>query len=574
MSKIMNKRETLECIKQYIELREPGERGIVVSKYTNEDTFALTESLEESIKAKNQLVCIGHLENIIQEHLIDISGHDLYGHGDWDSYDFYHENKVLPILFSHKTLLITDREESNIVFRDIQPNLEIYHILEKSEYDTIKAELIELCKSDRFDNIIFGCGVFSKPLIVDLVDVCKSNLVDIGRQMMSDILRKRSLRFFNLLKDINMKEVKSEDPVITAVPEKTEPKPEGKKLRIGIFCSGSNPVPPKNYGGTQVVNHMISEKLVKLGHQVYLFAPSGSKSSGKLITITTGWGQQYENQNVKNYLSKHIDELDVLLDTSAFAIPSERWKDIPYLNRMGGDPKKNYCRYPNRNIVFPSKAHADFHSQGDCECSKKRKAMGCEPVVVYKPVCYPGKLEDIRISDGDNKGYYLCLGLVNNHKGTHFAIELAKKANIRLRIVGPKGEPAYFNSKIRPHLNDKITYENAINIHKKWDLLRGAVATIFTTNCHEGQPNVPMESLLVGTPVISFNKDAAAEIVADKETGVLAGTIDEMVDRIKEIESIDIKTCRSSVLEKFSLERHTEEYLKLIDRVMKGDKWI
>ena len=56
-----------------------------------------------------------------------------------------------------------------------------------------------------------------------------------------------------------------------------------KKLRIAQLSTPLIPVPPENYGGTELVVYNITEGLVRRGHQVTLFAPGDSKTSANLI---------------------------------------------------------------------------------------------------------------------------------------------------------------------------------------------------------------------------------------------------------------------------------------------------
>lgn len=345
-------------------------------------------------------------------------------------------------------------------------------------------------------------------------------------------------------------------------------------MKIGIFCSGSHPVPPSNYGGVQAVNYMTAEKFVELGHEVYLFAPVGSKTSGNLIIINSGWGEMSEHNNMTKYLAPYVNELDIIIDTTAFGRPSKKWRDMPYIYRLGGDTNKNYCKYPDRNIVFPSYSHAEFHNQGDCSCGIRRKDLGVDFKVIYKPVCFPGKIDDIPFADDKHDGYYLCLGLIQKHKGPHFAVEFAKKSGVRLRVVGPMKDQKYFDEKIKPFLNDRITYEKAVSFEQKWDIIRGAIALLFTTDCEEGGPNAPIESLLTGTPVIGFNRSTITEIIEDGKTGLLCEDVDEMCERIPELSNIKSIDCRTDVLDKFSVDKYIDDYLILMQDVIKGERWI
>ena len=344
-------------------------------------------------------------------------------------------------------------------------------------------------------------------------------------------------------------------------------------MKIGLFNTGSNPIPPKNYGGSQAVTYITAEKLVELGHTIYLFAPEGSCTSGKLIKIDSGWGEATEHNNTIKYLGKYVDGLDIIIDTTAFALPGRVWKDLNYINRCGGDTNLRYCQYVDRNLVFPSRSHLDHHNKGNCSCSKRRSGLKCEAKFIHKPVCFPGELKDLSFGS-DNSSYYLCLGLIQEHKGTHFAVEFARKLGVKLRIIGPIGNQYYFNKHIKPYLNNKITYETAISFNDKWKVLDKAIATLFTTNCEEGGPNVPMESLLMGTPVIAFNKSTVMEMVVDKVTGLLCKNVDEMCDRVKELGSIDAHECRKDVLDKFSVDKYINKYIELIKKVINGERWL
>ena len=59
-------------------------------------------------------------------------------------------------------------------------------------------------------------------------------------------------------------------------------------MRVAILGSVALPVPPKAQGGTEWIVYHQAEGLVKRGHQVLLFAPQGSKTSAKLITVGKG----------------------------------------------------------------------------------------------------------------------------------------------------------------------------------------------------------------------------------------------------------------------------------------------
>lgn len=165
-----------------------------MSNNTHDSFDILPRLLKKSIKAKGQFVCINYLKphNIerqdnwctVQKYLSEVGDHGVYGCCNWNIYDFQNDNVVLPILFSGKVLLVTSHIiESRLAFKEIQPDLEVYAMPNKNasdRYEETKTDLIRLCGDNKFDNILFACGPIGKILLTDLIDVCTSNIVDLG----------------------------------------------------------------------------------------------------------------------------------------------------------------------------------------------------------------------------------------------------------------------------------------------------------------------------------------------------------------------------------------------------------
>src|SRR5688572_30685917 len=53
-------------------------------------------------------------------------------------------------------------------------------------------------------------------------------------------------------------------------------------MRIALISTPFVPVPPRRYGGTELVVHELAEGLVARGHDVELFATGDSRSSAHL----------------------------------------------------------------------------------------------------------------------------------------------------------------------------------------------------------------------------------------------------------------------------------------------------
>ena len=76
--------------------------------------------------------------------------------------------------------------------------------------------------------------------------------------------------------------------------------------------------------------------------------------------------------------------------------------------------------------------------------------------------------------------------------------------------------------------------------------------------------------MLCGTPVIAFNRGSMPELIKDKETGFLVGTIDDAVKAVNQIKSIHRKNCFTWAMSQFSLDKMVDDYLRLYHQILSG----
>ena len=81
-------------------------------------------------------------------------------------------------------------------------------------------------------------------------------------------------------------------------------------------------------------------------------------------------------------------------------------------------------------------------------------------------------------------------------------------------------------------------------------------------------PTVAIESLASGTPVIAWNRSSMPEIIEHGKSGFLVSSIEEMAARIKGIETIDRKECRSRAELLFDSRLMAKNYVALYRRLL------
>ena len=81
----------------------------------------------------------------------------------------------------------------------------------------------------------------------------------------------------------------------------------------------------------------------------------------------------------------------------------------------------------------------------------------------------------------------------------------------------------------------------------------------------EGFPNVLIEAMACGTPVIAFNRGSVNEVVDEHITGYKVSDITEMENAVSKISFIDRTTCRNKALERFDVKSIAKQYLAKIN---------
>jgi glycosyltransferase involved in cell wall biosynthesis len=173
----------------------------------------------------------------------------------------------------------------------------------------------------------------------------------------------------------------------------------------------------------------------------------------------------------------------------------------------------------------------------------------------------------------DKDDFFLFLGRICRDKGTHLAAEAARAAGRRLVIAGRIAEPRerrYFRRKVDPLLGDGVEYVGEADFDTKRDLLGRARALLCPAQWDEPFGMVLIEALASGTPVITFNRGAAREIVDDGETGAIVGSVEEMAEVMRTLDA-DPKRCRAVVEERFDVPLMVERYETVMRRVVEGN---
>jgi glycosyltransferase involved in cell wall biosynthesis len=170
----------------------------------------------------------------------------------------------------------------------------------------------------------------------------------------------------------------------------------------------------------------------------------------------------------------------------------------------------------------------------------------------------------------DKQQYLSFIGRIAPIKGTHLAIEIAKRADIPLKIAG-EVQPIfreYFEARVKPHIDGKfIEYIGLADLAAKNELLGNSMAMLFPIKWDEPFGLVMLEAMACGTPVLALRAGSVPEIVKDGVSGYVARNLDGLVRRVRDLQ-IAPADIRRYVEENFSQERMARDYYDLYARIV------
>jgi glycosyltransferase involved in cell wall biosynthesis len=358
-----------------------------------------------------------------------------------------------------------------------------------------------------------------------------------------------------------------------------------KKLRIAQLSTPFITVPPKNYGGIELVVHNITEELVRRGHKVTLFAPGGSKTSAKLVSPFKTPLNNKATQKLFSKVGWQLPWMHTLPSLYHAVLPFERAEEFDIIHDHFHYLGLLFSQLVKTPVV--STYHGDFSSAVKSPIEKlildkyrnnnwtaisQTQKRNCPLKLNFVSVIYHG-IQIKRFAFAEKPGDYLVwLGRVNPKKGLKEAIEVAKAVRRKLIISGfvnPRNQE-FFNQEILPQIDKKlIFFKGALTHQEKVKLLKGARALLYPVAWEEPFGLVMIEAMACGTPVVGFRRGAVPEVVVDQETGFLVKNKREMIQAIKNIGDISRKACRMHIEKNFTVEKMVDKYEELYFNVLK-----
>ena len=336
---------------------------------------------------------------------------------------------------------------------------------------------------------------------------------------------------------------------------KLKPNYETDKNTIHLIGLSCNSIPPKKYGGIELIISNLAKGFTKNGQRVRVYSPGTMTIEGcehsRTLPEPTQSIQVSSIANTKEHLSKIESEMRLNCKPGDVVIfnHSDHYR---YLKKKLGRiffSRLNTYEIAHwmdaglyRNIIYPSKALQ---------------------VLLKKDGHVIPHGEDLIFSEENNASRSQDLfyaGRITKDKGVDIALEACNTLGCKLRIAAPFAYTNFFNDVVN-HKNvmylGELTYQELFLEYQK------AKAFIYMTQYEEPFGLAIIEAMAAGCPVITTGKGGSGETVIENQTGFFCNNIDDIVNAYENTENLKHSDIVSQS-KKYTVEAMVSKYDQLI----------
>jgi glycosyltransferase involved in cell wall biosynthesis len=339
-------------------------------------------------------------------------------------------------------------------------------------------------------------------------------------------------------------------------------------MRIAQVAPLYESVPPRYYGGTERIVSYLTEELVRLGHEVTLFASGDSQTKARLVAACPR-SLRLDPECI-DQLAHHIvmlervqqraDEFDVIhFHVDYLHFPLSRRGDFANVTTLHGrldipDLVPLYEEYPDVPLISISDA--------------QREPL---PRVNWQATVYHGLPDDLYRYRPDAGTYLAFLGRISPEKRVDRAIEIAHQVGIPIRIAAKvdRIDRDYFDSVIEPMLHHPLVeFVGEIGEDDKDEFLGNAQALLFPIDWPEPFGLVMIEAMACGTPVIAYRNGSVPEVMEEGRTGFIVEDLDDAVEAARRVPQLSRARCREIFEQRFTAARMARDYVDVYERLI------
>jgi glycosyltransferase involved in cell wall biosynthesis len=340
-------------------------------------------------------------------------------------------------------------------------------------------------------------------------------------------------------------------------------------MRIAQVAPLYESVPPRLYGGTELVVSYLTEELVKQGHDVTLFASGDSLTEAKLVAGSIR--SLRLDTNCCDPLAHHmfmLEKVSRLHEADPFDVihfhidylhfPISRRDALPSLTTLHGrldipDLVPLYHEFREARVVSISDA--------------QRKPL---PWLNWAGTVHHGLPHEHYKANPEPGKYLAFLGRISPEKGVDEAIQIARQSGMKLKIAAKvdRADREYYESKIKSLIEGpRVEYLGEIGYPEKCDFLGNAAALLVPIQWPEPFGLVMIEAMACGTPIVAYPNGSVPEIVQHGINGFAVKNVQEATQAVGRLSSLNRMQCRRHFERNFTAARMCRDYVTIYEHL-------
>jgi len=340
-------------------------------------------------------------------------------------------------------------------------------------------------------------------------------------------------------------------------------------MKIALTADPELPVPPRLYGGIERIIHMLARGLTERGHSVTLFAHRDSDTAARLVP----WPGASSDSKVDTLRNASILWRGVA--SGGFDLVHS-FSRIAYLTPILPMSLPKVMSY-QRSISPRTVALGHRLSRGTLHFTAISDWMMADVLAIGDWTMIPNGVPTASYNfqaqvAGDAPLVFL--GRIEEIKGPHLAIEIARRTGRKLVIAGniPEEKREWVEQNVLPHVDGaQIRHIGPVDDAQKNLLLGSASAILMPILWEEPFGIVMAEALACGTPVVGLRRGAVPEVVEDGVSGFVRDSVDELVEALNHLDQIDRAQCRARVEQCYSDTVVVDQYVRLYERLVHSE---
>lgn len=338
-------------------------------------------------------------------------------------------------------------------------------------------------------------------------------------------------------------------------------------MRIAQIVPHFVRIPPTGYGGVERIASLLTEGLVKNGHEVTLLASGDSETNANLeyvIEEAPGLsGPNIYDDEITHIAHAYLqaDQFDIVHDHSWWG---------PYFGALVGrsKPVVSTVHMPIQGFGIRAQQVIGDRVQRVAVSDHQRSSS---PGIPWVTRIYNGLDIGNHPFVHSKEDYLVFVGRTAPEKGPELAVDVAQRTGKHLKLIIKReeaAERAHWDSCVVPRLRgDEEIIEGATH-SEKVGIIGAASGLLFPVQWPEPFGLVMVEAMACGTPVIALQRGAVSEVVQHGTTGFIADSPKELDQYVSELRTISPEACRARAEVRFSAERMVAEYDALYQRLL------